>query len=784
MIPASLLTSVGGLPRRQRGAQADLPQLTSVGGSSTSRGRRRPTCHSSPASAVSLYVSEGRAGRPATAHQRRRFLDVRERAQADLPQLTSVGCYLDVREGAQADLPQLTSVGGYLYVSEGAQADLPQLTSVGGSLDVSEGAQADLPQLTSVGGSSTSRGRATDLPQLTSVSGSLDVSPGAQADLPQLTSVGCYLDVREGAQADLPQLTSVRRLPRRQRWRAGRPATLTSVGGYLDVRGGAGRPATAHQRRRTLDVPQRTIPSAVGGYLYVSRGRAGRPATAHQRRRLPLRPERGAQADLPQLTSVGCYLPDAADRGIAAIRDLRRYSSPASAVPSTSARGRAGRPPQRFPSVGGYPTSARAIGCYLGRPIDRQLTSVGGYLDNREDAQADPTQLTSVGGLPRRQRGRAGRQTATAHQRRRLPSYVTRGRAGRPATAHQRRRFLDVSEGAQADLPQLTSVGGSSTSARARRPTCHSSPASAVTSTTSARRAGRPATAHQRRRLPRRPRGRQTDLPQLTSVGGSLDVSEGAQADLPQLTSVGGSLYVREGAQADLPPAHQRRLFLDVSEGRAGRPATAHQRRRLLSTSARARRPTCRQLTSVGGSLDVSEGAQGRPPQLTSVGGSLDVRGAHRPTCHSSPASAVTSTSARARRPTCHSSPASAVTSTSARGAQADLPQLTSLGGSSTSARAPQADLPRLTSVGGYPIASAAGDMRVCKKSRAWCSAPSRLDMRRWHSESSGCGTAHCIAGWAVLPIRGYDLENKVGSTCAAGNILLGVEASETVLPE
>ncbi len=57
---------------------------------------------------------------------------------------------------------------------------------------------------------------------------------------------------------------------------------------------------------------------------------------------------------------------------------------------------------------------------------------------------------------------------------------------------------------------------------------------------------------------------------------------------------------------------------------------------------------------------------------------------------------------------------------------------------------------------------------------------PALLDMGNWHNESGGCGTIHCIAGWAVhLEPGGYDLEKKVESTLLAGNILLGVEASK-----
>ena len=53
---------------------------------------------------------------------------------------------------------------------------------------------------------------------------------------------------------------------------------------------------------------------------------------------------------------------------------------------------------------------------------------------------------------------------------------------------------------------------------------------------------------------------------------------------------------------------------------------------------------------------------------------------------------------------------------------------------------------------------------------------PDRLDMTRWHSE---CGTAHCLAGWAIQqagPV-GKILEKLHGSHLA-GLLLLGTEAA------
>ena len=802
------------------GAQTDLRHAPASAVPLYVREARRPTCHSSPASAVSLYVSGARS-RPATAHQRRRFPHRPRGARADLPQLTSVGCYLlDVREARRPDLPQLASVG-------------------------------DLPLRQRARRPATAHQHWFPLrPQ------------GAQADATAHQRRRFPRRQRGGAQADLPQLHQRRRFPRRPRGALGRPPRLTSVGCYLDDVARARRP-TCHSSPASAvtstsagraDRPQLT---SVGGYLDV-RGRAGRPATAHQRRRFPRRPRGRAGRPATALTSVGGFTSYVSEGAQAD----RPASSPASAVTSTSARARrptcrsspASRLPLRprwrrptchsSPSVGGYlyvrdgaqtdlpqlasvggsSTSARRAG----RPHQRrrfplrpargaqtdtcQLTSVGCYLD--VSGRAKPTTAHQRRRLPRRrQRGarrptchsspasavtstsaRARRPTCQPHQRRRFPR-TSAGATGRSATAHWRRRFTSTSRGARTDLPSSPASAVTSTSARARRPTCHSSPASAVPSTSAGAqadlpqltsvggfldvregRAGRPATAHQRRRLPLRQRGRagrpahqlasavtstsrgaQADLPQLTSVGGSLDVSEGAQADLPQLTSVGGSSTSTEGAQADLP-----------------------------------------QLTSVGCYLDVSEGAQACHSSPASAVTSTSA--GRRPTCHSSPASAVPSTSARARdRPA--SSPASAVPSTSA-GAQTDLPQLTSVGGylyvsgragrpatarkrrrlprrqrgarRPTCRSSPASAVPlrprgrrgptcQLTSVGGYPIASAApGICASAKKSRAWCSeAPSRLDMRRWRRKrwmrlwhTASQDDQFCVAD------QGYDLEN------------------------
>ncbi|WOF43792.1 hypothetical protein KNJ79_02170 [Sphingopyxis indica] len=96
--------------------------------------------------------------------------------------------------------------------------------------------------------------------------------------------------------------------------------------------------------------------------------------------------------------------------------------------------------------------------------------------------------------------------------------------------------------------------------------------------------------------------GKNDDASGVTSIGGSLDVSEGATCDLPGVTSIGGSLYVRAGATCDLPGVTSIGGSLYVSEG-----------------------ATCDLpgVTSIGGSLYVRAGATCDLPGVTSIGGSL-----------------------------------------------------------------------------------------------------------------------------------------------------------------
>ena len=201
-------------------------------------------------------------------------------------------------------------------------------------------------------------------------------------------------------------------------------------------------------------------------------------------------------------------------------------------------------------------------------------------------------------------------------------------------------------------------------------------------------------------------------------IMGDLTLNKGDDAS--KVTSIGGSLYVGNDAQADLPALTSIGGSLYVgNDAQADLPA----------------------LTSIGGYLYVRPNAQADLPALTSIGGYLDV----------------------------------------GNDAQADLPALTSIGGYLYVRPNAQADLPALTSIGGYPVPDIGiARQRLVTVAKRVLADPAKLDMDSWHNESSGCGTTHCIAGWAVhLEPGGYELERKVGSTLLAANILLGVEPSK-----
>jgi hypothetical protein len=84
-------------------------------------------------------------------------------------------------------------------------------------------------------------------------------------------------------------------------------------------------------------------------------------------------------------------------------------------------------------------------------------------------------------------------------------------------------------------------------------------------------------------------------------------------------------------------------------------------------------------------------------------------------------------------------------------------------------------NLPSGCKVKGHAIADPEIAARRLKAvAKAATATPEALNMQTWH-----CGTAHCIAGWAVHleGEAGHALEKEVG-TNAAGVILLGVEAA------
>ncbi len=142
------------------------------------------------------------------------------------------------------------------------------------------------------------------------------------------------------------------------------------------------------------------------------------------------------------------------------------------------------------------------------------------------------------------------------------------------------------------------------------------------------------------------------------------------------------------------------------------------------------------QVTSIGGSLDVRQGAQCDLPQVTSIGGYLDV----------------------------------------SEGAQCDLPQVTSIGGYLEIKPRGKLTAPNLKTINGEPISAPADQAALLKQVADHAlAAPENFTMSDWHA----CGTAHCIAGWAVhlKGEEGYALEKKVGPA-TAGALLLGTDAA------
>ena len=87
---------------------------------------------------------------------------------------------------------------------------------------------------------------------------------------------------------------------------------------------------------------------------------------------------------------------------------------------------------------------------------------------------------------------------------------------------------------------------------------------------------------------------------------------------------------------------------------------------------------------------------------------------------------------------------------------------------------------PKLKSIHGQPIGSPEDQAALLKQvAEAALSDPANFTMSDWHNESGGCGTAHCISGWAVhlKGADGYALEKQVGPA-TAGALLLGTDAA------
>jgi hypothetical protein len=128
---------------------------------------------------------------------------------------------------------------------------------------------------------------------------------------------------------------------------------------------------------------------------------------------------------------------------------------------------------------------------------------------------------------------------------------------------------------------------------------------------------------------------------------------------------------------------------------------------------------------------------------------------------------------------------ASAVTSVGGsvyayKGAHLDLSACISVGRSVSAYEGAHLNLSACISVGGYPLPDPETAARRLADIARHALTPGALCMEDWHDETEGCGTAHCIAGWAVhlAGQAGYALELAVQQP-AAGNILLGIEASK-----
>lgn len=109
-----------------------------------------------------------------------------------------------------------------------------------------------------------------------------------------------------------------------------------------------------------------------------------------------------------------------------------------------------------------------------------------------------------------------------------------------------------------------------------------------------------------------------------------------------------------------------------------------------------------------------------------------------------------------------------------------DASKVTSVGGNVDAWENAQLDLSACTSVGGHDLPDTeTARARLIEVAKHALATPGALNMRSWHNESCGCGSTHCIAGWAVHleGEQGYALEREVKQP-TAGYILLGLEAS------
>ena len=105
-----------------------------------------------------------------------------------------------------------------------------------------------------------------------------------------------------------------------------------------------------------------------------------------------------------------------------------------------------------------------------------------------------------------------------------------------------------------------------------------------------------------------------------------------------------------------------------------------------------------------------------------------------------------------------------------------DAKAVTSIGGSLEIKPRGKLHAPNLATINGQPLAKPEDQAALMKQvAEHALAAPENFTMSDWHA----CGTAHCIAGWAVhlKGEEGYALEKEVGPA-TAGALLLGTDAA------